>query len=184
MRYIIFTFFLFITSLSLFGQEEADSNFAVYESEDFTYLFHSPEGWALNLDQAQNDGYSAALFPDSEQYIGASQTVYIWIYTTDSIKFDEFVSLDSANYVKENAIKIDTSYLLDIDKELSAYILEVADPGGASQLNMIAYLSSHPDIIIYELNILGREFRAQAEDKFVEAIKLFDRMRRPNPPEE
>ena len=157
-----------------FAREPADTNYAYYEGETYSYTLEAPDKWTLNLEDAYADGYTAALYPEEESYINSKMTIYIWIFKNDSYTFQDFISADSAHYLKEDEnLEFWGTDSLGIDSGSYAIILQLDDPGGASELAMIGYINAVTEIVIFELHIADRVYFPEADGKFREALTKF-----------
>ncbi|UCD94514.1 MAG: hypothetical protein JSU69_00230, partial [Candidatus Zixiibacteriota bacterium] len=135
------------------AQESDDTSYAYYKGETYTYSFKAPENWVLNLEEAYAEGYTAAMYPEGQEYYDSRMIIYVWIFKNTDKSLTQFISADSAHYVKRNGIGFLRTDTLDLEGGDIAIILEVDDPGGASKLAMIGYIDAVTEIVIYELHI-------------------------------
>ena len=150
-----------------------DSSRAYYRGETYSYSFRAPEGWLLNLDNAYSEGYTAAMYPQGQDYPDAKTIVYVWIFRTSGKSLAEFISADSAHYVRKDSLDFLRTDTLKIKGGDAAIILEADDPGGASKLAAIGYIDAVTEFVVYELHITDRVYFAEAYGKFREALRWF-----------
>jgi hypothetical protein len=155
------------------ARELDDTSYAYYEGKTFSYFFEAPEGWILNLEDAYAEGYTAAMYPEGQEYSNSKAIIYVWIFENNDYDFAGFISADSAHYAKKDKAEFLRTDTLELESGDIAIILEVDDPGGASKLAMIGYVDAVTEIIIYELRITDRVYFAEADGKFREALTRF-----------
>jgi len=168
-------FLLFFTLCgAITAQTVSDSSRALYEGKIHSYQFMAPEGWAVDIENAYEDGYTAAISPAGTFYSDAQMAIFIWVYPIDSISFEEFIRADSAYYAgnidKLEFIGSDTLFNSD---GVRMIVFQTADPGGVYDQAMVAYIDTESEVVIFELNIEYREQFAEAESKLREALRRF-----------
>ena len=174
---IIFIACLILLPCHNFAQDNEKNqapDYIYYESEEYLCKFNAPENWKFDLDNAQLDDYSAALFPDTNEYYNSNVIIYIWIFGTKDYSYQKFVTADSISYIKENpkiVFKKTDSVLTESDQSVIYY--ETADPGGEYDLAFVGYIPAGNEIIIYEMNITDRLYYPDAHHKFREALAGF-----------
>ncbi len=174
MKNIVYLMTLLLLNSLAFAQDDLDSNYAFYEGQTLSYLLEAPEDWVLNLDDANFDGLSACFYPDDMTYFDNKLCIKVWIFKLDSLSFDEFISSDSSYYLNTvEDIEFKNPDTLKITEKQIAVILRVKDPGALYTLAAVAYIDAVSEIIIYELNISGRQFDLVSQVKFKEALEKF-----------
>ena len=155
-------------------QNEKKPDYIFYESENYLCRFEAPENWKFDLDNAQLDDYSAALFPDTNEYYNSDIIIYIWIFGTREYSYQKFVTADSLAYIKENP-KIVFKKADSVLTETNQYVLyyETADPGAEYNLTFVGYIPAGNEIIVYEMNITDRLYYPDAHHSFREALSRF-----------
>jgi len=171
MKYLLIVF-LIIPAIT-YGQEINDSSGAYYTGNTYIYKFGAPENWILDLENAYEDGYTAALYPDSNSYTFADMIIYIWVFKRDSLSFEDFISQDSAYYLKEDIhLKFSRSIREFVTPDrIPSVTLEVDDPGAFVTIAFVTYLDLKSEIVIYEAHISDRMYYAEMESKLREAIE-------------
>ncbi|MFH2036386.1 MAG: hypothetical protein ABIJ45_08285 [Candidatus Zixiibacteriota bacterium] len=156
------------------AQDDLDSNYAVYEGQTFSYMLESPDDWVLNLDEAQHDELSACMFPKIMTYTDAKLAINVWIFKLDSLSLQEFITRDSAFYIKSNSsIVFDKRDSIKISENLYAVALRTNNPGTDYSLAMVAYIDAVTEVIVYELNIHNYSYYLAGAVKLEEALKKF-----------
>ncbi|MEW5922797.1 MAG: hypothetical protein AB1746_02290 [Candidatus Zixiibacteriota bacterium] len=154
-----------------------EENYVLYEGEKHNFIIEAPDQWYIDVENASKDGYTAAIFSDTESYNNPSMIIYVWVYQKDSLSFREFVSEDSAYYIKKDAaltfISTDT---LTTQQGRKVVIFEVENPGMGSETATVAYIDGEPEIVIYELDIRRPDHFLEGNYNFREAISLFSIM--------
>ena len=157
-----------------FGQIQDESGTAWYYGGAHTFSIQAPKDWTIDAEGAYKDGYTSAMFPKGEYYHDANSAIFIWVFSNDSLTFEQFFVADSAYYVGRQKGLVfsrkEYSYTRD---SAQVIILTTADPGGRYNLAMVAYIDTETEVVIYELNIDSREDQAPAESKFREALYKF-----------
>ena len=155
-------------------KKETKPDYIYYESEKYLCKFNAPENWKFDLDNAQLDNYSAALFPDTNEYYNSGIIIYIWIFGTKQYSYQKFVTADSMEYIKENP-KIVFKKADSVLTETNQYVLyyETADPGAEYKLTFVGYIPAGDEIIVYEMNITDRLYYPEANHFFREALSGF-----------
>jgi len=157
------------------GQKEAVPQYIYYESEKYLCKLEAPDNWIFDLENAQLDNYSAALFPDTNQYYNSDMITYIWIFGLKEYSYQKFITADSNSYLKENpkiVFKKTDSVLTETNQSVLYY--ETSDPGGEYDLAFVGYIPAGDEIIIYEMNISDRLFYPDANHSFRQALKGFE----------
>jgi hypothetical protein len=171
---LIFMILLAFVPQVLAEEDPAPLTIAYYHGDVHTCTFRAPENWKVDLDNANLDGMTAAMYPDSENYVDADMIIFIWVFKCDSLPFREFITADSAFYVNSG----DGLEFTKIDSIINSrgnkwIILETADPGAKQTVCLVGYLDAEAEIVIYELNISDRIFYAEGESNFREALASF-----------
>nr|MBN2276286.1 hypothetical protein [candidate division Zixibacteria bacterium] len=162
------------------GAEEMtakSSDYAYYEGGTYAYFFRAPSGWILDLDNAHLDGYTAAMYPDSQSYDYSDMIIYVWIFPKDSMAFQEFITRDSAHYIKthEGLSFIANKPGINSDS-LRFTTLETDDPGAIYDIVSITYFDLISEIVIYEAHIAERRFHTDIAEHLHQAINELRRI--------
>lgn len=176
---LLYLFLVLILCLSVvFSQESEEPDQAYYEGRTYSYLFEAPEDWILDIDNAYEDGYTAALFPEEQTYTYSDMTILIWVFKNDSLSFGEFVTADSAYYLKRNdGLQFRKTDTLFVDDGIRAIVMEADDPGAESSIAMIGYIDVRTEVVIYELSISERMYFAEGASRLHEALRKFTLVR-------
>lgn len=151
-----------------------EENYVIYEGEKHDFIIDAPEHWYIDVENASRDGYTAAIFSDTESYNDPSMIIYVWVYQKDSLSFQEFVSEDSAFYInKDAALTFKSSDTLTTQQGLKVIIFESDNPGMGSETAAIAYIDAEPEIVIYELDVRRLDHFLEGNYNFREAISMF-----------
>ncbi|MCX6830485.1 MAG: hypothetical protein NT002_14555 [candidate division Zixibacteria bacterium] len=164
---------------SAFSQEPDSSNSIYYAGQTFVSRITAPKGWVIDLENAQADGRSAACYPTGQKYYDYDRIVYIWIFKRDSLSFREFLTADSARYLKKYpgvAFRKKDSLVLAEDRKIC--FMETVDPGGKSNIATVAYADAGTETIVFELNITRPVLFAETESVFIQMLKKFSQTRR------
>ena len=117
--------------LRLSAQDDAKSDGAYYEGEVFSYFMNAPEGWFMDLENAENDGQTAAFYPANENYFEYTTKIRIGIFKNGKRTYSEFISTDSAYLLKKTEnleiIRSDTVYNSNLSQ---AIVFETEDHVG------------------------------------------------------
>ena len=166
---------LLIISSVADAREKKERDFIYYESEEYTCRFEAPEHWRFDLENARLDNYSAAMFPDSNEYYNADMIIYIQLFGLKKYTFRQFVTADSLAYLKDNpGLKfIKTDSVLNYRKENYIPYFETEDPGAGINIAFVGYIPAGNEIVIYEMNIKDRHIYSEAQARFREALAGF-----------
>ncbi len=175
-QYLLITaFVLFLTYLKTTAQENPQNEGAYYEGGTFSYYMNAPEDWIIDFDNAENDSYTAAFYPDSESYFGYTTKIRVGIFKNGERTYSEFISADSAYLLEKienlEIIRSDTTFYSSGNQ---AIIFETKDPGGEYELAMVAYIDMTTETVVYELLISSREYFGEGESRFREALDRFE----------
>jgi len=178
--YLIITIFFLVFSISVAQDDQQPPDailrpYIFYETNQYTCKFIAPEHWKFDLNNAQLDDYSAALLPDTNEYYDSGIIIFIWIFNGRQYTYDQFVSYDSAAYIKENPeIKFmrTDSVLTKTDQWVTYF--ETAEPGGKYELAAVGYIPAGNEIIVYEMNITNRLFFSEAQFAIRDALEGFE----------
>ena len=158
------------------AQESAgfEENYVLYEGDKHSFIIDAPDQWYIDVENASRDGYTAAIFSDTESYNDPSMIIYVWVYQKDSLSFQEFVSEDSTFYVnKDAALAFKSTDTLTTQQGLKVIIFEADNPGMGSETAAIAYIDAEPEIVIYELDVDRLDHFLEGNYNFREALGLF-----------
>ncbi len=171
---------VFSATLLLFVQAVAQDNevrktdYIYFETDRYQCRFYAPKGWKFDIENARLDNYSAALFPDTNQYYDSEIIIYIWIFGIKNQTCQKFVSSDSAAYIKDDSnIVFMRSDSVKTASNQNVIYFETADPGGKYELAAVGYIPTGNEIIVYEMNITNRAYFASAQFVFREALSGF-----------
>jgi hypothetical protein len=171
---IIAGVFLLIFQVAV-AENPPKDDFIYYETDSVRYQFGSPNGWRFDLENAQRDGYSAVILPDSAKYYDWDMIIYIWIYDFKATSYRTFISNDSLRFLSEHkSAKFARTDSVFHDSVHYSIYLETEDPGGKYEEAFIAYIKSGGEIFIYQMNISERYYYAEAQASFREALSRFE----------
>jgi hypothetical protein len=171
---IIFIFFALIAA-SAFAQERGKIDEIYYEKDNRLYSFGAPDKWHFDIEDAQREGYSAMILPDSDTYYNYDMIIYVWIYPFQGAKtYREFITRDSLRFLKENP-KIEFALTDSVYYDTLHYsiFLETKDPGAKYDVAFVGYIKSGDEIIIYQCDIRDRYYFSEAQARFREALSRF-----------
>ncbi len=173
-------FFIFALCLGISAQDNPEQynpedEGAYYDGGTYSYYMKAPENWLVDFDNAENDSYTAAFYPDSENYFDYTAKIRIGIFKNGEKTFDQFVSKDSVYLLKKiDNLKIIRSDTMYYSSDNHAIIFETEDPGGAYELAQVAYIDMSTETVVYELIISSREYFGVGESRFHEALGRFE----------
>lgn len=158
------------------AQNRPKNEFIYYEKDHKLYSFGAPERWKFDIENAQREGYSAILLPDSGSYYNFDMIIYIWIYKFQGAKtYRDFISKDSVRFLKENPqIEFALTDSVFYDTLHYSIFLETADPGAKYNEAFVGYIRSGEEMIIYQCDIRDRFYFDEAQARFREALSLFE----------
>jgi hypothetical protein len=170
---ILFLPFLYALFAGPIWSQQSDSTDDIYYSgETYIYRITAPIGWVFDLENAQLDGRSAACYPKEQKYYDFDRIVYIWIFKRDSLSFREFMTADSARYLRRNpGLSFRRADSVMLSQKRKIFLLEAADPGGKSNIASVAYADVNAETIIFELNITRPVLFAETESIFIKMLK-------------
>ncbi|PKK84546.1 MAG: hypothetical protein CVT49_02940 [candidate division Zixibacteria bacterium HGW-Zixibacteria-1] len=175
MRLFLIAFILFVAvAATADDQVGFEENYVLYEGETDNFIIDAPDHWYIDIENASKDGYTAAIFADTESYNDPSMIIYVWVYHKDSLSFQEFISEDSAYYIKRDAaLTVASADTVLTDQGKTAVVFEMENPGMGSETAAIGYIDAGPEIVIYELDVRRLDHFLEGNYNFREAIWLF-----------
>jgi len=146
-----------------------------YEKEGKLFSFSAPDKWIFDIENAQREGYSALIIPDSSSYYKFDMIIYIWIYPFQgAASYRDFITKDSLRLLKENPkMKFALTDSVYYDSLNYSVYLETVDPGAMYDIAFVGYIKSGDEIIIYECDIRDRYYLAEAQARFRQALSRF-----------
>jgi|GEM_PF-1896555 len=146
-----------------------------YEKEGKLFTFTAPDKWKFDLENAQREGYSALIIPDSSSYYKFDMIIYIWIYQLQGAgSYRDFISKDSLRLLKENPkMKFALTDSVYYDTLHYSVYLETAEPGTSYDIAFVGYIISGAEIIIYQCDIRNPFYFDEAQARFREALSRF-----------
>jgi len=165
----------FLLAASLFAQERQMIDEIFYEKDNKIYTFGAPDKWRFDIENAQREGYSALIIPDTNTYYNYDMIIYVWIYKFQGAKsYRDFITKDSLRFLKENPkiefARTDSAFY---DTAHYSLYLETEDPGAKYEVAFVGYIRSGEEIIIYQCDITDRFYFDEAQARFREALSRF-----------
>lgn len=157
-----------------------DSSVAYYEGEEMDYVIYAPDGFKMDTEASQRDGYSCAFLPRDQSFDSASLLIGINIYKIRGLKFSSVLKQDTASLRKHYGPNISIRHVDSVFNKngypLTTFYLN--DTTGFLPNVMISYFDGKTELLIFELVISPDALRFKAEETFMECISRFKSLRR------
>lgn len=176
MKQIITILILALTcSVAAYAEAETtlDSNTAFYEGETLNYIIHPPNNFKMIDWEATADGYSFAFIPEGQLYAEADQIIGANIFKIRGLTFDEVIVGDTIALRQHYGDEV-SIWPVDSIFTASGYLVPtffINDPTAFIPNVMISYVNGETELLVFELIITERVFRANAEDAFIECLE-------------
>lgn len=166
-------------------QAAVDSNTALYQGTELSYVFGAPQGYRLVLEEAALQGLSLAFVPEDEGFDTADVMIAVTIYRIEGngVKFDRVVAEDTsairAHYDGSvDMWAVDSVFTGGFEIIPTVY---VNDDTRFVPTVMVSYYDGGAEIVIFELAISDRFPRFKAEKIYEEAMLRFKTLRQGDP---